>query len=150
MSTFAGGKRIRAAGAWVAIVALLAACGHTQAPAATATPGGLISRAEALAAAQRVASTSRPELSGPLVTPEASEAELTTLAEAQAALLTEASGTTGFDPATPVWLVRLEGLWANGATAPQVTPPPTQALLRHYAIILDAQTGLEIQTVLTP
>jgi hypothetical protein len=131
------------------LVTLLAACGPA-APPATATPAGMITRERAIELALALAAESRPEVSGALATPENVAAEAMPLRAAVARLHGSASPAAGYDPEMPVWLVTMDGLWASEATAPGVTPPPTPPLLRRFAVILDAMTGLEIESVLRP
>ena len=123
---------------------LLAGCGPAGAP----TADGLIDRRAAIDAATALASISRPEVSGALVEPKLVLAEQMTLGQAVQRM--GGSVAAGQSPDTPVWVVELEGLWQDEAPNPGATAAPTPATYTHYTFILDARTGLEIQSSLKP
>jgi hypothetical protein len=103
---------------------------------------------EAIDAALETASTSRPEISGPQKEPSNIRAEQITLDEALKKMSKENQPPSGYDPNMIVWLVTMEGLWLNEMDAPGVAITP--APYRHYAVIIDANTGSEIESFLTP
>jgi hypothetical protein len=127
----------------------LTGCGTTIAvPIGTPIGHGLLSREQAIAAAVRSASMSRPEVSGALVIPQNVQAEQMELSEAIKRLPGNPSMVPGYNSQTPVWVVTMDGLWANEAQAPGVTA--TQQPYHHYLSLLDAKTGMEIQSYLKP
>ena len=107
-----------------------------------------ISEQEAIDAALEVASTSRPEISGPQEEPSNIRAEQITLDEAVKKLSKGHQPRSGYDPNMTVWFVTMDGLWLNELDAPGVVITP--APYRHYAVIIDANTGSEIESFLTP
>jgi hypothetical protein len=112
------------------------------------TGKGLLSQEQAIAAAVQDASMSRPEVSEALVTPQNIRAEQMQLGEALKLLPDNASMPPGADPQTPVWVVTVDGLWADEMEAPGITA--TQVPYRHYLLVLDAVTGMEIASSLRP
>ncbi len=55
-----------------------------------------------------------------------------------------------YDPEMIVWFVTMDGLWLGEMSAPGIVPTPQPVPYRHYAIIIDAKTGLEIESSLLP
>jgi hypothetical protein len=126
---------------------LLASC--SKVPVATKPAAiELLSREQAISMALRSASMSRPEVSGALVTPQNVQAEQMTLGAAVQRLPGNPSVPVRYNPQMPVWLVTIDGLWANEVQAPGITA--TQAPYHHYAVVLDALTGTEIESSLKP
>jgi len=113
------------------------------------TTSGLINRQAAIDAALKIASSSMPEVSGALVTPQVVQAHQMTLGDALR-LHQDTTPMNGYSSDTLVWVVILEGLWASEANAPDATPSITQQPFHSYTIILDAKTGLEIGGSLRP
>ena len=101
-------------------------------------------------AALEVASMSRPELSGAQEKPFNVVAEQMSLAEAVKKINENDQPAAGYPPDMPVWFVTMEGLWLGEMFAPDVAPTPEPVQYHHYAIIIDAKTGLEIESWLTP
>jgi len=114
------------------------------------TTTGLINRQEAVDAALKIASSSQPEISGALVTPQNVQTEQMTLGEAEQRIHGNPTAPSGHAPEMPVWYVTMDGLWANEVSAPDLTPSVTQQPYHSYRIILDARTGLEIESSLQP
>jgi len=110
-----------------------------------------ISQEKAIDLALEIASSSAPEISGPQETPSNLRTERMTLDEAikQIHPNEEVSG-YGADPAMMVWLITMDGLWLGEMTAPDSTPASNSGTYHHYAIILDAKTGSEISSTLSP
>jgi hypothetical protein len=115
---------------------------------ATAATAPLLTRAAAIEAAVRIASASRPELGAAQVTPSPLQAEQLTLGEAVRRLPGAAGPPGGYRADMPVWLVTLAGQWQGLASAPG--GPPDAAVYRSMAVILDARTGLEIESQASP
>jgi hypothetical protein len=125
-----------------------AACNASPAPVQKTTASSLITREQAIADAIRIASGSAPEISGALVPPQNLRADQLTLTQAMQRMTGEVQIPNGYEPATPVWYVTMDGLWANEVQAPGVTT--TQVPYHHYFVVLDAVTGLEIESSLRP
>lgn len=123
---------------------LLSGCVPSQAP----TRASLFTREQAVAAAVKIASNSAPEISGALSPPGNIQAERMTLAEALQRMSGDAKLPPGYSADAPVWYVTMDGLWASEALAPGVTA--TQRPYHHYRVILDARTGTDIESSLTP
>ena len=132
------------------IAFILAGCGAPGQGGATSTPSGLLSKQQAINAARENAASSRPEVSGALVTPANVQAELMPLGEAQRRLGESTPSAGGESADTPVWYVTMEGLWAGEASAPGTTLAATQPPYHSFTLILDARTGLEIESLLRP
>lgn len=123
---------------------LLAACAVP--PAATAT--GLITRQQAVAKAVDSASMSAPEVSGALVAPTNVQAMQITLGEALLRMGENANPPGGYSRELPVWYVTMDGLWEGEMAAPGVTVTP--ARYHHRIVVLNAVTGMEIESSLRP
>ena len=102
-----------------------------------------ISKQEAIDIALKIASMSQPEMSGSQVTPSNVHAEQTTLGEAIKRIRENSDVATGYTPDMPVWLVTMDGIWLDEFPCP--TDLPTPEPYRHFIIIIDAKTGLEIE-----
>lgn len=126
-------------------LALLAGC-----KSFSAASESNLGKQQAIEAALEIASTSRPEISGPQEEPSNLRAEQMTLDEAVKKLDKNNQAAAGYDPAMMVWLVTMDGLWLGEMSAPGDVPTPEPVLYRHYAIIIDAKTGLEIESSLKP
>ncbi len=127
---------------------LLASCSKVPVAANTLTIISLLSREQAIAAALQNASMSRPEVSGALVSPQNVQAEQMTLSEAMKRLPGNPSVPARYKPQMLVWVVTMDGLWASEVQAPGITA--TQAPYHHYLVVLDAITGMEIESSLQP
>ncbi len=127
---------------------LLAACRPAVMSVGTATPPSFITRQQAIANALGITSSSAPEISGAQVPPVNIQAEQTTLAQAVQRMNSRGGLPKGYAPDLPVWYVTMDGLWANEVQAPGVTA--TQVPYHHYFLILDAVTGMAIETALRP
>lgn len=135
--------------AWrlLAVLIILLATGCQMSP----TPSDdLLTQAQAIEAAVKAAKESRPEMSGAQVEPSNVQAELLTLAEAVKRLRTEGEPARGYDPQMPVWLVTMDGVWYDEFQAPDVTEVVTPEPYRHFMLILDAKTGLVIESAARP
>jgi hypothetical protein len=130
------------------VVLFLVACSPPHAPVATAKASSFITREQAIANAIRIATSSAPEISGAQVPPQNVQAEQTTLSRAMQRITGETQLPEGYGPDAPVWYVTMDGSWANEMSAPGVTV--TQVPYHHYFIILDAVTGMSIETALRP
>jgi hypothetical protein len=128
------------------VILFFAAC--RPAPVATARVSAFITREQAIAGAKRIASSSAPEISGAQIPPQNIQAEQTTLIRAMQRITGETQLPEGYGPDAPVWYVTMDGLWDNEMLAPGVTV--TQVPYHHYLIILDAVTGMSIETILRP
>lgn len=109
-----------------------------------------ISKQEAIDVALESASMSRPETSGLQKKPSNINAEQMTLDEAVKRIHKNDQSATAYDPNMTVWFVTLEGLWLGEMSAPGIVPTPEPIAYHHYAIIMDAKTGLEIENSLSP
>ena len=114
-----------------------------------------ISKQEAIDIALNIASTSQPEISGSQVTPSNVHAEQMTLGEAIKRIRENSDVATGYTPDMPVWLVTMDGIWLNEMKLPRPTDLPATDLPtpepgRHFIIIIDAKTGLEIEGAYFP
>jgi hypothetical protein len=107
-----------------------------------------VSKQQAIDAALAVVSSSRPEVSGPQIEPSNIRAEQMTLGEAVKKMSKDRQPASGYDPNMIVWFITMDGLWLNEMDAPGVVITP--APYHHYAIIIDAKTGSEIESFLTP
>lgn len=107
-----------------------------------------ISEQEAIEAALEIVSMSRPEMSGAQVPPSNIHAEQVSFDEATKRIQELNEVPPGYSPDLPVWLVTMDGIWLDtfGASAGLPAPEP----YRHMMIILDAQSGLEIQSGARP
>lgn len=112
------------------------------------TSGTYISKQEAIDAALEIASTSRPELSGAQVTPTQITAQQMTLDKAVKQINPEHEVAVGYNPDMIVWFVKMEGIWLD--EFPRPVDFPTPAPYHHYAVILDAKTGLGIEVSASP
>ncbi len=138
------------------ICLLLPACAPRAAPAPTPSPlprstaswTALITRDQAIAAALTIASASAPEISGALVAPSNIQAEQLSLGQAMTRMFGNANAPRGYTADMLVWVVTMDGLWASQAQAPGVTA--TQLPYHHYIIVLDASSGMQIESSLTP
>jgi hypothetical protein len=130
------------------IFSLLAGCSifgrELTRPTATAN----LSRQEAIEFALKNASHSRPEISGAQVTPVNVQARQMTLAEAVKRLDNDGQVAAGYDPKMTVWYVTMDGIWLDEFPRPADFPTPEP--YRHFMIILDARSGLEIESSLKP
>ena len=126
----------------------LCACsvGSTQTKAPTAS--GPVTRQQAIDASVKSVSSSRPEISGALITPSNVRAQQMTLREALRHRPRDLSPVAGYGLQMSVWYVTMDGLWANEVQAPGVSA--TQTPLHHAAVILDAQSGMEIESWMMP
>src|SRR5262245_3505413 len=107
-----------------------------------------ISEQEAIDTALKSASVSRLEISGSQVTPSNVHAERMTLGEAVKRIDEKNSVAAGYSPDMLVWLVTMDGVWLDGF--PRPTDLPTPEPYQHFIIILDAKTGLEIESSARP
>lgn len=114
------------------------------------TSDSFISKQEAIAVALEIASTSGPEISRPQEKPSNIRAEQITLAEAVNRINKNNQPANRYDPNMTVWFVTMEGLWLGEMSAPGVVPTPEPVPYHHYLIILDAKTGLELESSLLP
>ena len=107
-----------------------------------------ISKQKAIDTALEIVSTSRPEISGSQEEPSNIQAEKMTLDEAVKKIDMHNQPPNRYDPGSIVWFITMDGLWQNEMEAPgvELTPMP----YRHYAIIIDAKTGSEIESSLKP
>ena len=112
------------------------------------TPAPAISRQAAIDIALKIASTSQPEMSGALVTPEAVRAELTTLVTATRRLTGSDSVGAGYSPDMAVWLITMDGTWTDEFPRPTDMPAPEP--YHHYGVILDASSGESISISARP
>lgn len=129
------------------IALLLTGC-STVTSGPTATPVTAIDQQEAQSIALTLASGSRPEVSGALATPTNVQATLMSLGDAQLKLHRQVNAIAGRKLESLAWLVTMEGLWANEAQAPGLTA--TQQPFHHLAVIVDADSGEEIESSLRP
>ena len=109
-----------------------------------------ISKEGAIDEALKIASSSRPEISGAQVTPSNIIARQMTLSEAVKMINKGNQVPTGYDTQMLVWFVTMDGLWLGEMPAPGITPIPELVPYHHFAIILDAKTGLEIEDSISP
>jgi hypothetical protein len=116
----------------------------------SSTSNSYISKQQAISAALEVASTSGPEISGPHEEPSNISVQQMTLDEAVKKIGEHNQPATGYEPNMIVWFVTMEGLWLGEMSAPGVVPTPEPVLYHQYAIIIDAKTGLEIESSLSP
>ena len=107
-----------------------------------------ISEQEAIEAALKIALESRPEMSAAQVTPSNIQAEQMSFDEATKRIQELNEVPSGYSPDLPVWLVTMDGIWLDlyGTSAGLPTPEP----YRHMMIILDAKTGLELESGARP
>lgn len=108
-----------------------------------------LSEQKAIDAALEIASSSRPEMSGAQVTPSNVTAKQMTLREAVKMIDKNNQPATGYDPTMTVWFITMDGLWLGGMSAPG-GPTPEPVPYHHYMIIIDAKTGLAIESSLKP
>jgi hypothetical protein len=116
----------------------------------TETSHPFISKEAAIQAALEVASTSWPEISGPQEKPSNINAEQMTLKEAVRRMDGSSQPANGSDPDSIVWYVTIDCLWLGEMSVPDIVPTPTPVAYRHYAIIIDAITGSQLETSLSP
>ena len=107
-----------------------------------------ISEQEAMDVALKSASMSRPELSGSQVTPSHVQAEQMTLGEAVKRIDENNSVPAGYSPNMVVWLVTMDGIWLDEYPRPMDLPTPEP--YRHFIIIIDAKSGIEIESAARP
>jgi hypothetical protein len=107
-----------------------------------------ISEQEAMDVALKSASISRPELSGSQVTPSHVQAEQMTLGEAVKRIDENNSVPAGYSANMPVWLVTMDGIWLDEYPRPMDLPTPEP--YRHFIIIIDAKSGIEIESAARP
>ena len=126
----------------VLLLLLLAGCSASVDSAAPPTASPLISRETAIERAIQNTAQSRPELSMSLVEPELESAEQLTLADATQRYFADGGINVNYDPATPVWVVTLDGIWLDEFPRPTELPAP--APYRHVVIVLNARTSEEM------
>ena len=114
------------------------------------TSNSYVGEQQAIAAALESASTSRPEISGPQEKPSNINAQKMTLAEAVKKINKNNQPASEYDPKMTVWFVTMDGLWLGEMSAPGDVPAPEPVPYHHYAIIIDAKTGSEIESSLSP
>jgi hypothetical protein len=107
-----------------------------------------ISEEKAIDAALKSAAISRPEMSGSQVTPSNVHAEQMTLSGAVKRIDESNSVAAGYSPDMVVWLVTMDGLWLN--EFPRPTDVPTPEPYQHLIIIIDATSGIEIESAARP
>ena len=129
----------------VLIFSLLVGCKSIITPS-----DSYISEQQATDAALEIASSSRPEMSGAQVTPSNITAKQMTLHEAVKMIDKNNQPATGYDPTMLVWFITMDGLWLGEMSAPDTAPTPEPVSYHHYAIIIDAKTGLGIESSLKP
>jgi len=125
--------------------ALLTGCKSTI--KATAT---YISEQKAIDMALELAASSRPEISGAQVVPSNISAKQMTLNEALKRINKGDAVPDSYDPQLPVWFVTMDGLWLGEMSVPGAALTPQPAPYHHFAVIMDAQTGLEIEDSISP
>ena len=132
---------------WLLVLLLLSAgCSANADSTATPTANPFISQEAAVERAIQNTAQSRPELSGAKVAPQNVRAEQMTLAGATQRYF--ANVNLNHDPATPVWVVTLEGIWLDEFPRPTELPAP--APYRHVVMILNARTSEEIAMSVRP
>ena len=131
----------------LSLTLLFAACTATL-DSATATASGPLTRQQAIDAAMRIASSSKPEVGAPIGTLSITRVEQTTLGEALQRLPGKPSPSAGYSPQMQVWYVAIDGLWP--ALPPNLGASATQVPYHQLVAILDARTGMEIETWMTP
>ena len=124
------------------ILLLIAGCSARTESALT-----YITEQEAIRAAVEIAAASRPEISGSQEQPSNIQAKQMTLEEAVKTIGKDDQPAAGYDPHMIVWLITMDGLWLSEVEAPGITVTP--AFYHHYAIMLDAKTGAEVESALT-
>jgi hypothetical protein len=107
-----------------------------------------ISKQEAIDAALKMASLPRPEISGSQVTPSNVNAEKMTLGEATKRISGSNDVATGYARDMLVWFVTMDGIWLD--EFPRPTDLPTAVPYQHFIIIIDAKSGLEIESAARP
>ena len=107
-----------------------------------------ISEQEAIDAALKSAAMSRPEISGSQANPSSVQAEQMSLGEAVRRIDENSSVATGYSPDMLVWLVTMDGIWLD--EFPRPTDLPTPEPYQHFIIIIDAKSGLEIESSARP
>jgi hypothetical protein len=124
---------------------LLVSCGTGQIVPSSTKSVALIKQEWAINNALEIARSSQPEIGPAQTDPTNLQAELMSLADAQNQLNIQDEIPSGYLPGQPVWLISMDGIWADETPCQQedcqFTPPP----YHHYAIIMDARTGLEIE-----
>jgi hypothetical protein len=71
-----------------------------------------------------------------------------TLNEAVKLIDSKSEVAVGYEPDMTVWFVKMEGIWLDEFPRPEGFPTPVP--YRHYVIILDAKTGLDIEVSASP
>lgn len=142
----------------VFVALLLAGCAANRGAATAPTTGPsvaptAISRfTQEMARERAIESTSqsRPEISGAQVPQRNLQAELMTFADAMERYFADDGvSISDPDPATLVWVVTMDGLWFNQMQVPgQPSLPPSP--YRHFTVILNAETGIEMRTSARP
>lgn len=124
------------------VLAALVGCGSLNKDSATPTSSNLIDQQKAIDIALQMAMSSLPEVSGSKVLPREIEANEMTLEEAVKIVWGNADVPAGYQPTISVWVVTMEGYWTD--EFPRPTGLPTSEPYRHFAVIIDATTGLGI------
>jgi hypothetical protein len=114
----------------------------------TATASGPLTRQQAIDAAMRIASSSKPEVGAPIGSLSIAKVEQMTLGEALQRLPGKPSPSAGYSTQMQVWYVEIDGLWP--ASPPDPGAIATQVPYHQLVAILDARTGMEIETWMTP
>jgi hypothetical protein len=125
-------------GTILCLVLVLAACEMLPVSIKAPITSRFINREQAISAAVRIASSSAPEISGPLAIPSNIQAQQIPLSEAIQQMLGD----------TPVWYVTMDGLWVNEMPVPGMVVK--HGPYHHYRVVLDAVTGMEIESSLRP
>lgn len=134
----------------LSLTLLFASCTATL-DSAPATASGPLTRQQAIDAAMRIASSSKPEVGAPIGSLSIAKVEQTTLGEALQRLPGKPSPSAGYSPQMQVWYVAIDGLWpALPPNPPNLGTTSTQVPYHQLVAILDARTGMEIETWMTP
>jgi hypothetical protein len=135
-------------GTILCLVLVLAACEMLPVSIKAPITSRFISREQAISAAVRIASSSAPEISGPLAIPSNIQAQQIPLSEAIQQMLGDTPVPTSYRPDMPVWYVTMDGLWVNEMPVPGMVVK--HGPYHHYRVVLDAVTGMEIESSLRP
>lgn len=124
------------------VLVALVGCGSVTKDSVTPTASNLISQQQAIDVALQMAMNSLPEVSGSKVLPREIEAKAMTLGEAVKIVWGNADVPAGYQSNMMVWVVTMEGYWTDEFPRPTGLPSPEP--YRHFAVIIDATTGLGI------
>jgi hypothetical protein len=133
-------------------ILFLTGCATVKLATPAPKPAVFIKQQQAIDTALDLTRTSWPEIGQDETEPSNIEAEEMSLTGALSKLNIQGGVPSGSRAEQTVWLVSMDGLWDDLTVAPcqQGNCPSSHQPYHHCAIILDARTGMEIESSYRP